>query len=146
MKMDNPGDIFIRASWVQVDVTVKGEDPQRTATDRRYSISIDQYGYAEIERYPGKLQHDNRSTHPNFEADRAAQRDAWSELVDAEILTWKAIGPEDSELFASDELEKRIRPALDGLGDRQVWHQEEPIVRPDGPETAEGGLIGQQPY
>lgn len=144
--MDNPGDIFICASWVQVDVTVKGEDPQRSMTDRRYSISVDQYGYAEIERYPGKLQHDNRSTHPNFDADRGAWRDAASELTDAEILTWKQIGPEDSELFATDELEKLIRPALDGLGGRQVWHQDSGPVRPDGPETAEGGLIGQQPY
>jgi len=37
---------------------------------------------------------------------------------------------------------------------RGWWHEDEAIkedearrrVRPDGPETAEGGLIGQQPY
>jgi hypothetical protein len=120
-----PGDIFISPASVEVVVLVKGEDPTRTMTDRRYTLTVDSYGLANIEQYPGKLSHDNRSTDPNFIADREAWRDAVNELLDAEILTWKAIGPEDSELFADEEFQKILQPALDGLAERQHWQPED---------------------
>lgn len=123
--MTNPGDIFINLASVEVSVLIKGDDPQRSATDRRCRISIDKYGLATLEQYPGKLTHDNRTTHPNWKADRGAWEDAVRELLDAEILEWKAIGPEDSELFTTPEFDKLVRPALETFPDERVtWWQD----------------------
>lgn len=76
--------------------------PQASWAPYRIYVEIDNYDQASLSKYTywfGKRLEDM-----SYEE----QREIMDYLVEWELLEWKRIGPEDSELFATDKLTKGV--------------------------------------
>lgn len=84
-----------------VALTIRDRKDTGFARDNTYvHITVDRHGYVQLDGRSGDSEHRVESI--EF-------------LIEEEVAEWRAIGPEDSELFLTDEWMERFAPALRAL-------------------------------
>ena len=99
--MDSETPYIAKSSVVYI---VRHPRPVEVGRDDSYCfyIEVDDYDYAHIQG------HSHLKGRAVKNMDFLEKMEAYSFLIELEILEWKNIGPEDRELFVTDEFNRRV--------------------------------------